>query len=142
MRRPDSSTKPIRFAGYAAVFDRVDQGGDIVRKGAFRRSLARNPTIPLLWQHRSGAVIGHIETIREDRRGLRIIGEVSGGETAARAARFIRQRHIDGLSFGYRVHGASHSGGIRELTDIDLLEISVVAQPMQPRARIHAVETD
>ena len=25
----------VRFAGYAAVFDRPDGGGDIIRKGAF-----------------------------------------------------------------------------------------------------------
>jgi hypothetical protein len=25
----------MRFAGYAAIFDRPDRGGDIVRKGAF-----------------------------------------------------------------------------------------------------------
>ena len=31
----------MRFAGYAAVFDRPDKGGDIVRKGAFLRALER-----------------------------------------------------------------------------------------------------
>src|SRR3546814_17267255 len=29
----------IRFAGYAAVFDRVDRGGDVVRGGAVAASL-------------------------------------------------------------------------------------------------------
>ena len=27
-----------RFAGYAAIFDHPDRGGDIVRKGAFARA--------------------------------------------------------------------------------------------------------
>ena len=40
----------MRFAGYAAVFDRPDKGGDIVRKGAFLRALERAHEVPLLWQ--------------------------------------------------------------------------------------------
>ncbi|MFL6788657.1 MAG: hypothetical protein ACJ8FC_08360, partial [Sphingomicrobium sp.] len=31
----------VRFAGYAAIFDRPDRGGDIIRKGAFLDSLER-----------------------------------------------------------------------------------------------------
>ena len=29
----------VRFAGYAAIFDRPDRGGDVIRKGAFAASL-------------------------------------------------------------------------------------------------------
>ena len=61
----------MRFAGYAAVFDRPDRGGDIVRKGAFARALDRAGEVPLLWQHKAGAVVGRIEHLSEDRRGLR-----------------------------------------------------------------------
>ena len=32
------SAQGKRFAGYAAIFDRPDKGGDIVRKGAFARA--------------------------------------------------------------------------------------------------------
>ena len=39
----------IRFAGYAAVFDRVDRGGDVVRRGAF--GALEGKRAPLLWQH-------------------------------------------------------------------------------------------
>ena len=47
---------------------------------------------------------------------------------------------LDGLSFGYRVREADRSGGLRELRDLELVEVSLVAAPMQPRARVHAVE--
>ena len=63
----------VRFAGYASVFDRVDRGGDVVRAGAFAASLKAGRTVPLLWQHRPGAVIGAIETLAEDARGLRVV---------------------------------------------------------------------
>ena len=32
------------------------------------------------------------------------------------------------------------AAGLRELTELELVEVSLVAQPMQPRARVHAVE--
>ena len=130
----------MRFAGYAAVFDRPDRGGDVVRKGAFAATLQRGEAIPLLWQHRPGVVIGRIEHLSEDERGLRGIGELGSGEDAARVAGLLERGALDGLSFGYRVREAERGAGVRELRALDLVEVSVVAQPMQPHARIHAVE--
>lgn len=136
----DSSPRNrVRFAGYAAIFDRPDRGGDVIRKGAFAASLAKG-TVPLLWQHRAGALIGRIEHLSEDKRGLRVIAELGTGGDAARAARLVQAGKIDGLSFGYRVREAGASGGLRELRDLELVEVSLVAEPMQPKARVHAVE--
>lgn len=120
----------VRFAGYAAVFDRVDRGGDVVRAGAIRLPA----DVPLLWQHR-GTPVGWIEAIAEDAKGLRVVGAVDD----ARLAELVGRGAIDGLSFGYRVR-AANPGRVRELTDLDLVEISLVARPMQPLARVHAVE--
>lgn len=118
----------MRFAGYAAIFDRPDQGGDVVRKGAFARAPCRG--VPLFWQHDPDQRIGTIEMLKEDERGLRVIGRLAGGRRVARG---------QGLSFGYRVR-ASRAGAFRELTELELIEVSLVAQPMQPLARVHAVE--
>jgi len=121
----------VRFAGYAAVFDRVDRGGDVVRAGAIR--VPRE--VPLLWQHR-GAPVGRVERIEEDSRGLRVIASVDDPHLAA----LVAAKAVDGLSFGYRVRAATR-GRVRELTDVDLVEISLVARPMQPLARVHAVDS-
>lgn len=124
---PDRA-RGIRFAGYAAIFDRPDSGGDIVRKGAFAAAPVRD--VPIFWQHDTGQRIGTIEMLKEDRRGLRVIGRLAGGRAVAPG---------QGLSFGYRVR-AARKGAFRELTDLELIEVSLVAQPMQPLARVHAVE--
>jgi HK97 family phage prohead protease len=126
----------VRFAGYAALFDRPDKSGDVVRKGAFQRAIERVREIPLLWQHKAGAVIGRIEHLSEDARGLRVIAAVGD----ARAGRLLESRKVDGLSFGYRVREAKGEGGVRELIDLELVEVSLVANPMQPKARVHAVQ--
>lgn len=130
----------MRFAGYAAIFDRVDRGGDIVRPGAFARAVAAGPEgLPLLWQHRPAAPIGRIERLEEDARGLRVIGRLSGGsETGREAAALLKDGAVGGLSFGYRVR-EGRGAGPRELVDLDLVEVSLVTMPMQPSARVHAV---
>jgi HK97 family phage prohead protease len=133
--RPSPGNRSIRFAGYAAVFDRPDGGGDIVRKGAFLESLRRAGEVPLLWQHKAGRVLGRIEHLSEDKRGLRVIARVDD----ARAGSLLASGKLDGLSFGYRVREA-RSGAYRELIDLDLVEVSLVAKPMQRLARVHAVE--
>lgn len=127
---PDQA-RGLRFAGYAAVFDCPDRGGDVIRPGAF----GAIGSVPLLWQHR-GAPVGTIETLGEDSRGLRVVGRVAD----AALARLLAAGAVDGLSVGYRVR-ESRQGARRELRRVELVEVSLVAQPMQPLARIHAVES-
>lgn len=128
----------MRFAGYAAIFDRPDRGGDVVRAGAFARSLERGGgAVPLLWQHDQARPIGRIEYLREDKRGLRVIARLSGGAAGRAALALLRDGKVAGLSFGYRVRKATGAAP-RELRDVELVEVSLVTIPMQPRARIHA----
>jgi HK97 family phage prohead protease len=133
--------KDVRFAGYAAIFDRVDRGGDVVRAGAFGAVAARG--VPLLWQHAPGSAIGTVERLEEDARGLRVIERVSARTAAGRAAAAaLREGALDGLSFGYRVKAARGGGaglGPRELLALDLVEVSLVTHPMQDLARVHKV---
>jgi HK97 family phage prohead protease len=124
----------LRFAGYAAVFDRPDSGGDVVRRGAFAEALKRVGEVPLLLHHKRQPV-GRIEHLSEDKRGLRVIAEV-----ADERVRELLRRGLRGLSFGYRVREARAAGGLRELRALDLVEVSLVARPMQKLARVHAVE--
>ena len=125
----------MRFAGYAAIFDRPDRGGDVVRAGAFAGALKRGAgAVPLLWQHEAGRPIGRIEYLKEDRRGLRVIGRLID----RRASALLKERAVGGISFGYRVREAKGEAP-RELTELELVEVSLVTFPMQPRARVHAV---
>lgn len=130
----------VRFAGYAALFDREDRGGDIIRRGAFERAIRwwRGRKVPLLWQHRPDRPIGVIDSLTEDERGLRVIGRVRA-DAGDEAARLLKGGQVNGLSFGYRVARADGKSP-RVLKDLDLIEVSLVTFPMQPGARVHAVE--
>ena len=123
----------IRFTGYAALFDRVDRAGDVIRRGAFAMAPNGPTPVPLLRQHR-GPPVGAIELIGEDERGLRVEGVVADPE----AARLVRGGALPGLSVGYRPE-IVHQGAWRELTRVRLVEVSLVAVPMQPLARIDTI---
>lgn len=138
-----SHTATLRFAGYAALFDKPDGGGDIIRPGAFHRSLSDTQSshsaqnLPLFWQHRPDLQIGWIENAAEDDKGLRVIGRIDNPAGAAGLA--LRQGTVSGLSFGYRTRDSLRTAKGRELLDLDILEVSLVTHPMQHGARVHFI---
>ncbi len=133
----------MRIAGYAALFDVRDAGRDLIRRGAFARTLAqrsltgRDP-LPLYWQHRPDQRVGWVLSAAEDARGLRVTASIDKPDGGAAAA--VLRGAVSGLSFGYRVRAATRDAAGRELIDLDLLEVSLVTHPMQHAARIHLVQ--
>jgi HK97 family phage prohead protease len=130
-----------RFAGYASVFDRLDESGDIVLPGAFRKSLRKRGRgrVRMLFQHDPKEPVGVWETIAEDGFGLWVEGRLTPGVPRADALRrLIERRAVDGLSIGFRTVKAVREAGTghRKLSEIDLWEISIVTFPMMDAARI------
>lgn len=130
-----------RFAGYASVFDRLDESGDIVMPGAFRRSLGKRgkQRIRLLFQHDPKEPVGIWENIAEDGFGLWAEGRLVPGVPRADALRrLIEKRAVDGLSIGFRALRATRepASGHRRLWQVELWEISIVTFPMMDAARI------
>lgn len=134
--------------GYASVFGGVDGYGDSVLPGAYAKILEKHrderTTPVMLWSHASSRPVGKWEAMAEDSRGLRVRGRVNLKTTAgADAYEHLRAGDINGLSIGYSVapNGAEHKNGIRILKSVDLHEISFVALPADPSARIHTVKS-
>lgn len=132
------------IAGYASVFGRRDQGGDVVRPGAYAASLAvltaAGRRVKMLWQHDPREPIGVWDEVREDDRGLWVRGRVLPGVARGREAlELVQAGAIDGLSIGYRTVKAERDGaGQRILTELELWEVSLVTFPMLPEARVAA----
>ena len=128
----------LKFAGYAALFGKRDAGRDTIRPGAFARTLAeRKGPLPLYWQHRPDQRIGWIDEVAEDERGLKVIASIDNPQGGAAAA--LKRGAVTGLSFGFRARGFSRSVDGRDLTDVDLFEVSLVSHPMQHGARVHLI---
>lgn len=130
-----------QIEGYGSVFDVVDNGGDIVAAGAFKRSLASGRKVKMLLQHEASDVVGVWEEVAEDGQGLRVKGRLLTGVAKAREAlELVRAGALDGLSIGYRTIKSLDRNGRRVILDADLWEVSLVTFPMNEAARIDAVK--
>jgi uncharacterized protein len=126
--------------GYASLFGVEDMAGDVVRAGAFTRSLARGGPVGMLLGHVGGRTAGRWTTLREDGRGLFVRGLISDATAAGRTAlQMIADRALDGLSIGFVARDWSpRVARGRDLRLIELREISLVVSPMLPGARFTA----
>ena len=131
------------FEGYASVFNLVDNGMDVVARGAFMKSLGSRK-VKMLWQHDTTKVIGVWDEIAEDERGLRVKGRILKDVQQGREAMaLLRAGALDSMSIGYSVKAASEqgNGSIRQLDEIDLFEISLVTFPMLDAAKVTDVKS-
>lgn len=147
MRRKSQPVAELKFdaregsvEGHGAVFDNVDFGGDKIVRGAFAETLRSKRTVPMLWQHRDDQPIGLWHHMSEDDYGLKVRGRISDTVAGRDALTLLRDGVIAGLSIGYRVRDYRINGDVRELTKIDLLEVSVATFPMNPKALVSAVK--
>ena len=129
------------FKGYASTYD-LDQGGDIIVKGAFAKSLATNASrVKVLWQHKTDVPIGKPMVMREDDRGLYVEAKISDTTTGRDAMTLLRDGVIDSMSIGYIVSESDYKDdGVRIIKELDLFEFSLVSYPMNEKAVITAVK--
>lgn len=131
------------FEGYASVFNGVDSYGDTIAPGAYKNTLGtRERSIKMRWNH-FGPVIGKWMEMREDAKGLFVRGSLTPGHSVASDVHAsLKHGAIDGLSIGFYAKGYEEDDkGNRTLTDIELVEVSVVEEPADLGARIANVKS-
>lgn len=146
------------FSGYGSIFGNVDQGGDMIVKGAFKDTLRawedKGKYPPMLLQHGgflSGAEdllpVGKWTAMEENTKGLKVEGELFalGTEKGQYIYEGLKSGALDGLSIGYRVkdftQGTKPNEPRRTLKSLDLMELSIVTFPMNDKARVGAVKS-
>lgn len=134
-----------RFAGYASVFNVVDNQHDVILRGAFHNTIRRGlDHVKFLWQHQQDEPIGVITELSEDAHGLYVQGTLLlNVQRAQEAYSLLKAGAISGLSIGYSpVHYAvDPETGIRRLTEVELWEISLVTFPANKGANITMVKS-
>lgn len=134
------------FEGYASLFGKRDQQGDVVMAGAFAQSLrVKGPEhIRMLFQHNPAEPVGSWIDVVEKHRGLWVRGRLNlkvqrGRELLA----LLESGGLDGLSIGFKTVRARNDRATdtRQLLNIDLWEISLVTFPMLDGARVSTVKS-
>ena len=143
---------PGTFSGYGAVFGNVDDGGDVLVKGAFAASLAgwnaRGKLPKMLWQHGLGAAaedkmpVGYWTAIEEDAHGLKVAGQLDPIDTERGRTLLagLRNGSIDAMSITYSAvdvaYGKTAADPVRTITKVELYEVGPVLWGMNPLATL------
>ena len=130
------------LTGYAAVFNSEAVLGDfseVIRQGAFAKSLATGSNIRALYQHQGDALLGTTRggtlQLREDAKGLAFELALPDTSHGKDLAILVGRGDVAGCSFGFRVapggdrweqRGATL---VRELLNVDLVEITLTSDP-------------
>lgn len=136
--------------GYGSVFNNRDSYGDIVQKGAFAHSLKAHKaagTMPaMLWQHDPGEPIGTWVSMTEDDTGLKVMGRLALETTRGKEAHaLLKMGALTGLSIGFVTaeNGSKfdRQTDTRQITEVDLWEVSLVTFPANGKARVTATKS-
>ena len=136
------TAKGRTITGYAAVFNSITTIGDfteVIRSGAFTQALTGGKNIKALYHHQPEAILGTTQAgtlkLEQDAHGLRFEIALPDTTTGNDLAVLVERGDVAGCSFGFSVRDGGEvwtdaNGAIlRELTDLDLMEITLTADP-------------
>lgn len=147
--------KPNVVEGYASIFGNVDSYGDVVRPGAFKKTIKeRIPKrlVPFVADHRwdVSALLGTVVSAEEDSKGLSFTAELSATPGVQEVRQKMLEGHLHQVSFSFRTisqefpkdGGEMVDGRIvgRYLTEVVLLDIAPVVLGANERASITQVK--
>ncbi len=150
VKEADDSSDEGVIEGYASTFGNMDQGFDIVEKGAFKKTLKDNKgKFPILADHNPYEHIGWNEKGTEDETGLLVRGSImlnvqKGKEKMALAKKALEIKAPMGLSIGFTTIKATPDKDnmrVRRLEELKLWEYSIVTFPMNTAAMITAAKS-
>lgn len=158
----EGDTADMTFSGYGAVFGNVDQGGDVIVKGAFARSLKefkKSGIWPSMLSQHGGwgftaqdlTPVGVWTSMEEDDVGLKVEGKLANtmrGTELYTLMKMTPRPAISGMSIGYTaanediIIGKKLGDPARTLKRVTLRELSVVTFPMNLEAQVQSVKSD
>ena len=149
---------PGFIQGYASVWDTIDSDNEVIRKGAFAKTIVERVDkgkVPLMVEHYAWGggtmdVIGKITQAKEDQYGLWIHAELASTTTAQEAKKLMAEGMVKGLSvsfnplqWGFIEDGADDNKTGRtivEFKEARLLEVTLTPLPANEDAAVMSVK--
>jgi HK97 family phage prohead protease len=140
--------------GYAAVFNSMspDLGGfrEVILPGAFDRAMRESHDVRALVNHDSNQILGRTKSgtlaLAVDSHGLQARISPPDTEVGRSVVTSIKRGDLDGMSFAFYTvtdNWRTENGEqIREVADLELLDVSVVAYPAYPATQVSARALD
>src|SRR5262245_20379553 len=146
----DDGEGEAKIEGYAAVFNSPseDLGGfrEVILPGAFDRALKDKHDVRALVDHDPGKILGRTKSgtlaLDVDEHGLKASIAPPDTQVARDTRTSIQRGDLDGMSFAFRTitdqWHEEEGESIRELVDLELLDVSVVAYPAYTATQVSA----
>ena len=113
--------------GYGSVFGNVDSDGDIINKGAYKKTIEENGNrVKYLYQHDMDKPLGKIVKLGEDDKGLYFEAEIPKTTLGKDVIELMKAGVITENSVGILPIQKDNSGEYRQLNEVKLYEISAV----------------
>lgn len=132
------------LSGYMSTWNNSDSVGDIVRKGAFSKTL-KERTPRVLWQHNPHEPIGVVKEAYEDERGLfAVIALNLDTQRGLETYNLYKSGAMDSFSIGIQLEKyaitESDYGSAYEIQEAKLWEVSAVTFPANEAAVVMSVK--
>lgn len=146
--------KELAITGYAAVFNSLSEElwgfREIIMPGAFDRALKESHDVRALVNHDPNQIIGRTKSgtlkLSVDEKGL--LSEIAPPDTQVGrdVVSSLKRGDLDGMSFAFRTikdQWRTEDGQeVRELLDLELVDVSVVAYPAYSATSVSARALD
>ncbi len=123
--------------GYGSYFDNKDSDQDIIRKGAYLKTIQENgERVKYLYQHDMMQPIGKMKELYEDSKGLVFVAEIPKTQLGNDVMQLMKAGVITENSVGIMPIVKENKGDYRELREVKLYEISAVTMAANDQAKI------
>lgn len=130
--------KNVIFKGYGSTNETITEGdriGDYLRRGAFKETIKefrKNPVMLIDHENSVHNIAGSYTRVEEDKNGLYLEGKISDAPHLANVRMLVAEGHLQTLSIGGMFY---YEDDGKAISKVDLMEVSLVAIPMNPDAR-------
>ena len=133
----DADEKAGIVKGYASVFNNVDSDNDIIKSGAYKKTIAENGRrVKYLYQHDMDKPIGKMVNLEEDDKGLVFEAEIAKTQLGMDVIELIKAGVITENSVCILPIQKEMVNGRREINEVKLYEVSAVTLAANDQAMI------
>jgi len=128
--------------GYGSVFGNVDSDGDVINKGAYKKTIQENgQRIKYLYQHDMDKPLGKMVHLEEDDKGLMFEAQIPKTQLGKDVVELMKAGVITENSVGILpIQKEMGSDGYRHINEVKLFEISAVTLAANDQAMIMDVK--
>ncbi|MGH2622039.1 MAG: HK97 family phage prohead protease [Sphingobacterium sp.] len=138
----DVSVENRRVTGYGSVFDFKDSDGDIIVKGAFKKTLTeKRSRVLFLYQHDPTLILGKPDVLVEDSKGLYFEASIPDTRLGGDVIKLLEAGILTEFSIGFQGIRKERRADHTEIQEVKLWEISQVSWGANEMAQVTGMKS-